>query len=218
MKKIISAVMILLAVLGMTACGESGIEPISLSVSEHYEEICAEDGFVLVEVSADTISVSGGGEGAAGRINAAFYQSCIQPGSATIDELVEYMEQYRGELELEMSSCYSRDVHAGRSDGDIFVLIYEQDHYFSGAVTNIYEKHAMCFDPATGKQLSLSGLGINGADPTDRIVELLVQEFLSTEEAAGYWTEADAAEAIGGMVTADLWYLDDDGLVLNSNK
>jgi len=218
MKKIMIILLAaVVAAVGLTACGD-GIRPVSLSVTENHREIRDEGGLLLVDTVLDSIDCSGGGEDAAGRINAFFYQNYIRPADNTIYEMSEYMTQPSGESDPGMSCYYARNVSAGRSDESVFVLKVHERQYYSGQVNETQLRTAICFDPVTGTQLELSDLGADGSDPSDRIARLFARELMSGEYSHGLLTEEEAVRAIGVMIRRDVWYLDQSGLVLICNE
>lgn len=199
---------------------ENNANIISITVTTTEETLSDDNGVEVVDVTADTIEVSGGGEGAAEKIAAFFDEQYVQPGAEYIEIQREATAQVMEDMGLDAHSYYKRTVSTPRSDEGLFVLYVQQGFYSLGAAHGSDAASAINFDPVTGEKISLSDIGVNGADPTEDIARLLTDKYMSMEQSGDYSDNWDATYATISYILSDefnQWYLYDDGFALISN-
>ena len=230
LKKALCAMLALTMILSLAACGrkeetpdssqsvtkESTFVPVSMTVFPIEKQEIDDKGTMIMEYSLDSVEFSGGGPGASAEMTRAYNEIFTLPAQQYIaDEIPFATEVIYEYFDSSVSgSSYYQTASEMRSDDTMYVARVATDVYAAGAPHGNYYYKSLCFDPVSGKVLTLKDIGVNGADPTDELVYLLSEKYINDyqEEYPGFIEGlTDAADYFGSMLADDLyqWYITD---------
>ena len=225
----IAAALALLTAFALCACGEKETNddqpdfvPVSMISAPVEKQEIDQTGTLIMEHRVDSVEFTGGGPGASAKLTATYADIFGRRAETVISDTISTTLEviYESDIDYPGHSYYSLTPEVIRSDETLFVLRVNTDTYMAGAPHGNYLSEALCFDPATGDQVALRDIGVNGADPTAQIITLLAEKYRDVIGEDGFYTDnlAEAEDCIGMMLSDDMfqWYLD-DRFVLISN-
>jgi len=207
-----------------TQAEKDGFVPVSVSVAYKAEQFASPDGFVVMESSIDIPTVSGGGEGAAAKI-----QKHLDKEIGVIESDLSSQQEIASELIQDgytgPAGYYEMKLSTIRSDEQAVTLLNSTDVYYMGAAHPGHILVAYNFNPETGEQIRLSSLGINGGDPSEDIIYLLARKFVDSQYSTDYSYGMDnAVDDIAYLLSEEIysaydnWYISGDTFVFISNE
>ena len=198
----LSAILALTMLLSFAACGkeeppvteqpETGFSKVGFISTDVFKQGHDKNEKLVYEYSLPIIEFAGGDPGAAANMTRTFNERITQPAQEFIDsELIPYAEDPEyADLHSDTYSWYGQGISLVRSDEKLVCISAVAGSYFAGAAHGNSSCEILNFDPHTGEVVSLSDLGVDGADPTSDIVNLL---------AAKYIEQTPDTEYVGGL-------------------
>ncbi len=241
--RVASLALALLLILSAAACGgqtpvvspdgpdapvappdENVFVPVSVSVAYKAEQYATNDGIVVMESVIDIPTVTGGGDGAAAKI-----QEYLDGEIKSIEDELALSGESSSELIqggfTGPAGSYEMKFSTLRSDGQVFSLLSGTSVYYMGAAHPGYIMKVYNFDPVTGERLKLSAMGVNGKDPSEDIAYLLAKKFMASDYHADFsYSMSTAVDDIAYMLDGstytvyDNWYISGDTFVFISNE